>query len=129
MRFDDIIIGGGHNALTASAYLGQARRRVLVLEKRDHVGGAAISATAFAGVDARLSRYAYLVSLMPRQIIDDLQLDLQLVRPEGLRREIDGLERVERDGQRADPHLGSRRRFEFNRNRLASGRSAYRGGG
>ena len=65
------IIGGGHNGLTAAAYLARAGASVTLLERLDHVGGAALSAPAFPGVDARLSRYAYLVSLMPRQVIDD----------------------------------------------------------
>ncbi len=80
MAYDDIIVGGGHNALTAAAYLARAGRRVLVLEKRGDVGGAAVSAPAFPGVDANLSRYAYLVSLVPREIIADLHLDVHLVR-------------------------------------------------
>jgi len=78
--YDDIIVGGGHNGLTAAAYLARAGRRVLVLERADQVGGAAVSARAFAGVDARLSRYSYLVSLMPRRVISDLGLNLSLVR-------------------------------------------------
>ena len=80
MRYDDVIIGAGHNGLTAAAYLARAGRSVLVLERGDHVGGAAVSARAFAGVDARLSRYSYLVSLLPRQILTDLDLDLRLIR-------------------------------------------------
>ena len=79
-NYDDIILGAGHNGLTAAAYLGRAGRKVLVLEHLGHVGGAAVSARAFPGVDARLSRYSYLVSLMPRRIIADLGLDLTLVR-------------------------------------------------
>ena len=51
-----------------------------VLERLDHVGGAAVSAHAFDGVDARLSRYSYLVSLLPRRIIDDLGARVRLVR-------------------------------------------------
>jgi phytoene dehydrogenase-like protein len=78
--YDDIITGGGHNGLTAAAYLSRSGRNVLVLERADHVGGAAISAQAFPGVDARLSRYSYLVSLLPARIISDLDLDLALVR-------------------------------------------------
>ena len=80
MHYDDIIIGAGHNGLTAAAYLARAGRKVLVLERLDHVGGAAVSARAFAGVDARLSRYSYLVSLLPRQVLTDLDLDLRLIR-------------------------------------------------
>ena len=78
--YDDIILGAGHNGLTAAIYLARAGRRVLVLERADHVGGAAVSAQAFPGVDARLSRYSYLVSLLPRRIITELSLDLTLVR-------------------------------------------------
>lgn len=79
-RFDTVIVGGGHNALTAAAYLARAGQRVLLLERLDVLGGAAISAPAFEGVDARLSRYSYLVSLMPRQIINDLGLEIRLAR-------------------------------------------------
>lgn len=64
----------------AAAYLARAGRRVRLLERLDHVGGAAVSAHAFDGVDARLSRYAYLVSLLPRRIIDDLGVRVRLLR-------------------------------------------------
>ena len=77
---DVVIVGGGHNGLTAAAYLAKAGVDVVVLEKADHFGGAAVSAEAFAGVDARLSRYSYLVSLMPQAIIDDLSLPIELIR-------------------------------------------------
>lgn len=77
---DVVILGGGHNGLTAAAYLARAGKRVLLLERSDHLGGAAVSADAFEGVDARLSRYSYLVSLLPQRIIDDLGLDVRLVR-------------------------------------------------
>lgn len=75
---DVVIIGGGHNGLVAAAYLARAGKSVVVLEKHDVVGGAAISARSFEGVDARLSRYSYLVSLLPQRIIDDLGLDVRL---------------------------------------------------
>ncbi len=77
---DIVIVGGGHNGLVAAAYLARAGRRVTVLERLDHVGGAAVSAHAFDGVDARLSRYSYLVSLLPRRIIDDLGARIRLAR-------------------------------------------------
>ena len=80
MDFDDVVIGAGHNGLTAAAYLARAGRRVLVIEAADHVGGAAVSAQAFEGVDARLSRYSYLVSLLPQQVMADLDLDVRLIR-------------------------------------------------
>ena len=79
-RADVAIVGGGHNGLTAAAYLARAGVDVVVLERSDHFGGAAVSAHAFDGIDARLSRYSYLVSLMPQQIIEDLSLPIQLIR-------------------------------------------------
>ena len=78
--YDAVIVGGGHNGLTAAAYLAQAGKRVLVLEKLGHFGGAAVSAQSFDGVEARLSRYSYLVSLLPARIIRDLGLDIRLKR-------------------------------------------------
>jgi phytoene dehydrogenase-like protein len=77
---DAIIVGGGHNGLAAAAYLAKAGRKVLLLERLDQPGGAAVSAQAFDGVGARLSRYSYLVSLLPQQIIDDLGLRITLAR-------------------------------------------------
>ncbi len=78
--FDAVIIGGGHNGLVAAGYLARAGLRVRVLEKLPVVGGAAVSAQAFDGVDARLSRYAYLVSLLPASIVKDLGAPIQLAR-------------------------------------------------
>jgi len=79
-RYDVVIAGGGHNGLTAAAYLARAGRSVLVLERQDHTGGVAVSARAFDGVDARLSRYSYLVSLLPDSIVTDLGLRVELRR-------------------------------------------------
>jgi phytoene dehydrogenase-like protein len=79
-KTDVVVVGGGHNALVAAAYLARAGRRVRLLERLDHVGGAAVSAHAFDGIDARLSRYSYLVSLLPRRIIDDLGVRVRLAR-------------------------------------------------
>ncbi|HEV7624687.1 MAG TPA: NAD(P)/FAD-dependent oxidoreductase [Amnibacterium sp.] len=77
---DIVIVGGGHNGLTAAAYLARAGRSVVVLERADAVGGAAVSAAPFPGIDARLSRYSYLVSLLPARIREDLGLHLELRR-------------------------------------------------
>ncbi len=79
-RYDAVVVGGGHNGLTAAAYLARAGRSVLVLERAGHLGGATGSHRVFRGVDARLSRYAYLVSLLPRTIRDELGLTLALRR-------------------------------------------------
>ncbi|MEY4553583.1 MAG: hypothetical protein RL197_10 [Actinomycetota bacterium] len=75
---DVAIIGGGHNGLVAAGYLAKAGLSVVVLEKLDVLGGAAISAQSFKGIDAKLSRYSYLVSLLPAQIIADLELEITL---------------------------------------------------
>jgi phytoene dehydrogenase-like protein len=75
-----VIVGGGHNGLTAAAYLARAGRSCLLLERRERLGGAAISESLFAGVPARLSSYAYLVSLLPETIVRELALPLRLAR-------------------------------------------------
>lgn len=77
---DVVIVGGGHNALVAAAYLARAGKTVTVLERLDRPGGAAVSQRPWPGVDADLSRYSYLVSLLPQRIVDDLGLSLQLRR-------------------------------------------------
>src|SRR5262249_42115679 len=78
--YDAVIVGGGHNGLVAAAYLAAAGRTVLVLERLDHTGGAAVSSQTFPGVEARLSRYSYLVSLLPRQIVRALGLRFEVRR-------------------------------------------------
>ncbi len=77
-RYDAVVVGGGHNGLVAAAYLAGGGRSVLVLERLSHVGGLVASARLFPGVDARLSRYSYLVSLLPASIIRDLGLPVEL---------------------------------------------------
>ncbi|QXE38549.1 NAD(P)/FAD-dependent oxidoreductase [Streptomyces sp. GMY02] len=74
VSYDAVIVGGGHNGLVAAAYLARAGRSVLVLERLGTTGGAAVSSRPFAGMDARLSRYSYLVSLLPRKIVRELGL-------------------------------------------------------
>lgn len=76
-KYDAIVVGSGHNGLVAACYLGLAGKKVLVLEKNDYVGGATVSSSPFKGVDVKLSRYSYLVSLLPNQIIKDLSLNFK----------------------------------------------------
>jgi phytoene dehydrogenase-like protein len=73
-----VVVGGGHNALVAATLLSRAGRSVLVLERREELGGAAVSGRPFAGVDARLSRFSYLVSLFPRALMEELNLNAEL---------------------------------------------------
>lgn len=75
---DVVVIGGGHNGLVAATYLARAGHRVTVFETRSELGGAVASAAMFEGVAARLSRFSYLVSLLPSTIIDELGLRLEL---------------------------------------------------
>lgn len=74
-HYDVTIVGGGHNGLVAATYLAKAGKSVLVLEANSEVGGATASVRAFPEFDAHLSRYSYLVSLLPDQIVQDLGLD------------------------------------------------------
>ncbi len=72
MSWDSIIVGGGHNGLTAAAYLAKAGRKVLVLERRHLVGGAAVSEEVVPGFI--FTTCSYVVSLLRPQIIRDLEL-------------------------------------------------------
>src|SRR5688500_17720686 len=69
---DVIIIGGGHYGLVCAAYLARAGRKVLVLERREQVGGAAMTEEVFPGF--RFSVFSYVVSLLRPEIIRDLEL-------------------------------------------------------
>ena len=72
--YDVVIAGAGHNGLVAANYLAKAGKKVLILEAQEVVGGATQSVKAFEDFDARLSRYAYLISLLPDKIVSDLGL-------------------------------------------------------
>ena len=78
--YDAVIVGGGHNGRVAAAYLARAGLTCLVLERRAAVDGAAVSERVFPDFDVRISRYAYLVSLLPRRIVDELALPIAFVR-------------------------------------------------
>lgn len=70
---DVIVVGGGHNGLACAAYLARRGLDVLVLERRDVLGGAAVTEEPWPGY--RISSASYVVSLMPPQIVSDLRLD------------------------------------------------------
>jgi phytoene dehydrogenase-like protein len=72
VRYDVVVIGGGHNGLTAAAYLARAGKSVLVLERRHVLGGAAVTEEVFPGF--RFSVCSYVVSLLRPEIIRELDL-------------------------------------------------------
>jgi phytoene dehydrogenase-like protein len=70
--WDAVIVGAGHNGLVTAAYLARAGQKVLVLEARDRVGGAAVTEETWPGF--RVSTAAYVVSLFRPEIVRDLEL-------------------------------------------------------
>lgn len=70
---DVVIVGGGHNGLTAACYLGEAGKKVLVLERRPLVGGAAVTEEFHPGY--RNSMCSYVVSLLHPKVVADLELE------------------------------------------------------
>ena len=78
-KYDVTIIGGGHNGLVAATYLAKAGKSVVILEANPEIGGATQSVQAFEGFDAYLSRYSYLVSLLPDKIVADLGLAFECI--------------------------------------------------
>jgi len=71
-QYDAIIVGGGHNGLTAAGYLGRAGLKALVLERREMVGGAVVTEEFHPGY--RISTISYVVSLLQSRVINDLEL-------------------------------------------------------
>jgi phytoene dehydrogenase-like protein len=69
---DVVVVGGGHNGLACATYLARAGQDVLVLERRDVLGGAAATEETWPGY--RISSASYVVSLMPDRIVDELEL-------------------------------------------------------
>src|SRR4029453_6784339 len=73
--YDTIVIGGGHNGLTAGAYFARAGARTVVLEARGKTGGAADTSAPFADhPEINVTTYSYVMSLMPPTIIKELNL-------------------------------------------------------
>ena len=86
--WDAVVVGGGHNGITAAAYLARAGTRVLVLERREQVGGACTLEQPFTDPGWLVSPCAYLVGLLHPLVVDELDLARHGYRV-----------------QRADPHL------------------------
>lgn len=100
MKYDAIVMGAGHNGLIAASYLAKAGKSVLMLEAADEIGGATASVRAFKEYDAMLSRYSYLVALLPDQIVSDLGLNF-----ETLSREVSSFTPYVKDGEDLGLHI------------------------
>ena len=92
--YDVIVVGGGHNGLVAASYLAKAGKVVLLLEAHAELGGATTSVKPFPEYEARLSRYSYLVSLLPDQIVADLGINFKT-----LERSVSSYTPYHRDGR------------------------------
>jgi phytoene dehydrogenase-like protein len=110
--YDAVIVGGGHNGLVACAYLARAGRSCLLLERRAQLGGAAVSERIFPHLDARISAYSYLVSLLPETIVRELALPIRLAR-----RSV--------SSYTPDPRVGSRRGLLVDSGQLAASAASF----
>src|SRR3954454_7498723 len=72
MRYDAVVVGGGHHGLVCAAYLARASMKTLVLERRHLLGGAAVSEEVWPGF--KVSTASYVVSLMSDLVVRDLDL-------------------------------------------------------
>src|SRR3954447_10901214 len=72
--WDFVVVGAGHNGLTAAAYLAKAGKKTLVLERRDRVGGACTLETPFDDERWIVSPCAYVVGLLDALVVDELDL-------------------------------------------------------
>ncbi len=91
---DVVVVGGGHNGLVAAILAAQCGRRVTVLERADHLGGATVGEVLFPPHPARLSRYSYLIALMPDELIRRLGIEVILAS-----RAVSSYTPVKRDGR------------------------------
>src|SRR5690242_20454323 len=73
-HWDAVVVGGGHNGLTAAAYLAKAGQKVLVLERRERLGGACTLERPFPDDRYTVSPCAYVVGLLDQLVIDELAL-------------------------------------------------------
>ncbi len=99
-----LVVGGGHNGLVAAILAAEAGHAVTLLEATDHLGGASVGTRVFPDHPVRLSRYSYLVSLFPHQLLDRVGIDLRL-----MSREISSYTPIRRGGRAATGLLVERR--------------------
>src|SRR3954454_21223184 len=78
--WDAVVVGAGHNGLAAAAYLARAGRHVLVLERRERVGGACTLERPFADQSFVMSPCAYVVGLLDGTVIRELELERRCLR-------------------------------------------------